>query len=61
MGATSHAAGGLARGLAGPARVTAFGASVAARLRRSITGLVIVMSHAGSASPLVVPITFVAP
>jgi amino acid transporter len=60
MGASSHEAGGLAQGIVGSARVIAFGTSVVAPAASVIAGLVIVVSYAGFASPLVVLITFVA-
>ena len=60
MGAGSHEAGGLAPGVVGSARVIAFGASIVAPAASVIAGLVIVVSYAGFASPLVVLIAFVA-
>jgi amino acid transporter len=51
---------GLASGIVGWARVTAFGASIVAPAASVITVLVILVSYAGFASPLVVLITFVA-
>jgi len=60
MTADSQEARGLARGIVGSARVTAFGTSIVAPAASVITALVIVMSYAGFASPLVVLITFVA-
>ena len=60
MGANSQEARGLAHGIVGPARVTAFGTSIVAPAASVITVLVIVVSYAGFASPLVVLITFVA-
>jgi amino acid transporter len=51
---------GLARGIVGSARVTAFGTSIVAPAASVITALVIVISYAGFASPLVVLITFAA-
>src|SRR5277367_1006570 len=60
MGANSHQADGLAPGIVGSARVIAFGTSVVAPAASVIAGLVIVVSYAGFASPLVVLITFVA-
>ena len=49
---------GLARGIVGSARVTAFGTSLVAPAASVITVLVIMASYAGFASPLVVLITF---
>jgi amino acid transporter len=60
MRASSQEAGGLPRGIVGSARVTAFGTSVVAPAASVIAGLVIVVSYAGFASPLIVLITFVA-
>ena len=60
MGASGHETGGLAQGIVGSARVTAFGTSVVAPAASVIAGLVIVVSYAGFASPLVIIITFVA-
>ena len=60
MSANSQEARGLARGIVGSARVTAFGTSIVAPAASVITALVIVLSYAGFASPLVVLITFVA-
>ena len=57
MGASGHETGGLAQGIVGSARVTAFGTSVVAPAASVIAGLVIVVSYAGFASPLVVIIT----
>ena len=51
---------GLARGVVGSARVIAFGASNVAPAGAVVGGLVIVVSYAGFASPLVVIIAFVA-
>ena len=58
MGANSQQTRGLARGIVGSARVTAFGTSIVAPAASVITVLVIVVSYAGFASPLVVVITF---
>ena len=58
MGANSQQARGLARGIVGSARVTAFGTSIVAPAASVITVLVIVVSYAGFAAPLVVLITF---
>jgi len=60
MGADRQEARGLARGIVGSARVTAFGTSIVAPASSVITVLVIVVSYAGFASPLVVLITFAA-
>ena len=60
MGAGSGEALGLADGIVGSARVTAFGTSIVAPAASVITALVIVVSYAGFASPLVVLITFAA-
>jgi amino acid transporter len=51
---------GLAQGAVGSARVIAFGASNVAPAGSVVAGLVIVVSYAGFASPLVVLIAFVA-
>ena len=51
---------GLARGVVGPGRVLAFGASNVAPAGPVVGGLVIVVSYAGFASPLVVLVAFVA-
>jgi amino acid transporter len=59
-GAGDHAARGLARGVVGSARVIAFGASNVAPAGAVVGGLVIVVSYAGFASPLVVIIAFAA-
>ena len=59
MGASSREAGGLASGIVGSARVIAFGSSIVAPAASAITVLVIMVSYAGFASPLVVLITFV--
>ena len=59
MRASNDEAGGLAHGIVGSARVIAFGASIVAPAGSVITALVIMMSFAGFASPLVVLITFV--
>ncbi len=60
MGADGPQARGLAHGIVGSARVIAFGTGVVAPAGSVIAGLVIVVSYAGFASPLVVLITFVA-
>jgi amino acid transporter len=51
---------GLARGAVGPARVLAFGASSVAPAGAVVGGLVLVVTYAGFASPLVVLIAFAA-
>jgi hypothetical protein len=60
MDAISREAGGLSGEIVGPARVTAFGTSLVAPAGSVVTVLVIVVSYAGFASPLVILITFVA-
>jgi len=60
MSASTQRAPGLARGVVGPARVTAFGTSIVAPAASVITALVLVVAYAGFAAPLVVLITFVA-
>ena len=60
MGADRRQADGLALGTVGSARVIAFGTSIVAPAASAITALVIVLSDAGFASPLVVLITFAA-
>jgi amino acid transporter len=60
MSTDSRAGGGLARGVVGSARVVAFGASNVAPAGSVVAGLVIVVSYAGFASPLVVLIAFAA-
>src|SRR5690242_20647857 len=59
MGTDSNEAG-LARGVVGSGRVIAFGASNVAPASSVVAGLVIVVSYAGFASPLVVLIAFAA-
>ncbi len=59
-GASNHEARGLAHGVVGPARVIAFGASNVAPAGAVVGGLVIVVSYAGFASPLVVLVAFAA-
>src|ERR1700755_2374699 len=59
MGTDSNETG-LARGVVGSARVIAFGASNVAPAGSVVAGLVIVVSYAGFASPLVVLIAFAA-
>ena len=56
----SRGSRGLAHGVVGPARVIAFGASNVAPAGAVVGGLVIVVSYAGFASPLVVLIAFAA-
>jgi amino acid transporter len=58
--ANGQEARGLAHGVVGSARVIAFGASNVAPAGAVVGGLVIVVSYAGFASPLVVIIAFVA-
>jgi amino acid transporter len=58
MGAGSTEARGLAGGIVGSARVTAFGASIVAPAASVITVLVVMVSYAGFASPLIILITF---
>ncbi|HEY6276553.1 MAG TPA: APC family permease [Streptosporangiaceae bacterium] len=58
MSAGGSEARGLARGIVGTARVTAFGTSIVAPAASVITVLVVMTSFAGFASPLVVVITF---
>jgi amino acid transporter len=60
LGASDPEARGLARGAVGSARVLAFGVSNVAPAGAVVAGLVIVVSYAGFASPLVVLIAFVA-
>jgi amino acid transporter len=55
-----HEARGLAHGVVGSARVIAFGTSNVAPAGAVVGGLVIVVSYAGFASPLVVILAFVA-
>ena len=59
-GGSGDEARGLARGVVGSGRVIAFGASNVAPAGAVVGGLVIVVSYAGFASPLVVIIAFVA-
>ena len=58
MSADGQEARGLARGIVGSARVTAFGTSIVAPAASVVTVLIIMMSYAGFASPLIVLITF---
>ena len=60
MSASSDEGSGLARGVVGLARIIAFGASNVAPAGAVVGGLVIVVSYAGFASPLVVLIAFAA-
>ena len=60
MDAGGHEGGGLAHGVVGRARVIAFGASNVAPAGAVVGGLVIVVSYAGFASPLVVLVAFAA-
>ena len=53
MGVGSDEAGGLAPGIVGSARVIAFGASVVAPAASVISVLIVMVSYAGFASPLV--------
>jgi amino acid transporter len=52
--------GALAHGVVGPARLVAFGASTIAPAGAVVAGMVVMVSYAGFASPLVVLIAFVA-
>ena len=58
MGDSSQETSGLAKGVVGSARVTAFGTSIVAPAASVITALVVMVSYAGFASPLIVLITF---
>ena len=60
MGSSSPEPRGLAHGVVGSARVIAFGASNVAPAGAVVGGLVIVVSYAGFASPLVVLLAFAA-
>lgn len=60
MSTDGREGGELARGVVGSARVIAFGASNVAPAGSVVAGLVIVVSYAGFASPLVVLIAFAA-
>lgn len=60
MAASSQDSPGLARGVVGSARLIAFGSSIVAPAGSVVTALVLVVSFAGFASPLVVLITFAA-
>ena len=55
---SDEATRGLARGIVGSARVTAFGTSIVAPAVSVISVVIVMMSYAGFASPLVVLITF---
>src|SRR5215472_16261041 len=54
MSVRIHEAGGLAPGIVGSARVTAFGTSFVAPAVSVISVLIVMMSYAGFASPLLV-------
>jgi amino acid transporter len=58
--ATSDDAPGLAHGVVGPARLVTFGASTIAPAGAVVAGMVVMVSYAGFASPLVVVIAFIA-
>jgi amino acid transporter len=60
MPANAHDAGGLAGGVVGPARLVAFGASTIAPAGAVVAGLVVMISYAGFASPLVIVVAFIA-
>ena len=60
MGATGRSEKELAHGVVGSARVIAFGASNVAPAGAVVGGLIIVVSYAGYASPLVVLVAFAA-
>ena len=60
MGADSQEPRSLAQGVVGPARVTAFGVSNVAPAGAVVAGLVIAVSYAGFATPLVVLVAFAA-
>jgi amino acid transporter len=60
MGAGSQEGRGLAHGVIGSARVVAFGVSTVAPAGSVVGGLLILVSYAGFASPLVVVVAFVA-
>jgi amino acid transporter len=60
MSANGHEPRGLARGAVGPVRVITFGVSNVAPAGAVFAGLVIMVSYAGFASPLVVLIAFAA-
>ncbi len=58
MNAGRHEAGRLAEGVVGSARLVAFGASTIAPAGAVVAGMVVLVSYAGYASPLVVLIAF---
>ncbi len=58
MSDSEQETGGLARGIVGSTRVTAFGTSIVAPAVSVITVLVVMVSYGGFASPLIVLITF---
>jgi amino acid transporter len=60
LGAGNDQGGGLAHGVVGSARVVAFGVSSVAPAGSVVGGLLILVSFAGFASPLVVVLAFVA-
>jgi amino acid transporter len=60
MGVGSQEGRGLAHGVVGSARVMAFGVSTVAPAGSVVGGLIILVSYAGFASPLVVVVAFVA-
>src|SRR5271170_5716048 len=60
MGARSQDASGLAHGVVGTVRVITFGVSNVAPAGSVVAGLIIMVSYAGFASPLVVLIAFAA-
>src|SRR5436190_8891867 len=60
MGTGGNESSGLARGVVGSTRVIAFGAGNVAPASSVVAGLVIVVSYAGYASPLVVLVAFAA-
>jgi amino acid transporter len=60
MDATRSDAGELANGVVGSARLVAFGASTIAPAGAVVAGMVVMVSYAGFASPLVIVIAFIA-
>src|SRR6266568_2774043 len=58
MGTDTGEARGLARGVVGSARTIAFGTSIVSPSASAATVLVLLVTYAGFASPLVVLITF---
>jgi amino acid transporter len=60
MPAHPHHPGGLAGGVVGPARLIAFGAGTIAPAGAVVAGMVVMLSYAGFASPLVIVIAFIA-